>query len=89
MIVAECVLGMLEHRGNETFIEPMSLYYSPVCFFLSLVGSLCGTSLLKNLFDAFDGRGAGHCSCAKINHTSRTSIKHGERCQGGHYEARL
>jgi hypothetical protein len=35
---------------------------------------LRGTSLLKDLFNTFNGRGTGNRSCAKINHASRTSI---------------
>jgi hypothetical protein len=58
----------------KILIETIVFCYLPICLFLSPVGSLRGTSLLKYLFDAFDGRGAGHRSCAKINHASRTSI---------------
>ena len=74
MIAAECVLGILGSCGNENPIRFMNLCYLPERLFLSPGGSLHRTSLLKDLFDTFNGYGAGHRSCTKISDASRMSI---------------
>ena len=73
MIAAECVLGILG-GGNENPISITGLCHLPERLFLSPGSSLHGTSLLKDLFDTFNGHGASHRSCTKISDASRMSI---------------
>lgn len=54
MIAAECVLGILDGRRVEKSIRVISFCYIPERLFLPSVGGLRGTSVPKDLLDAFD-----------------------------------
>ena len=73
-MAAECVLGILGGCGNENPSKMMSLCYLPKRSFLSPTGSLHRTSLLKDLFDTFNGHGAGDRSCTEISDAGGTSV---------------
>ena len=73
-MAAECVLGILGVAAIKKPSKTMNLCYLPKRSFLSPTGSLHRTSLLKDLFDTFNGHGAGDCSCTKISDAGGTSV---------------
>ena len=70
MIVAECVLGMLDTRHNQRTFKTRCIAHAPVGFFHLATYNLYRAGLAHEPLDDLDGHGAENCPGSKVGYAS-------------------